>query len=161
VPETLEEVHSCMLLRGVRTRSALAGLLMPAMSCMLRLTAWRSPTPRLSPNRAGPWRMPRAICHVRVCGRPAGPESCRCDLFRKDSSTAGHPNPGTRLATAWHHPGIFLHPPQWYTGLLATWRRLGRSRHAAGRREDTSTSLSCHHICKGAVGWQSAGSRGR
>ena len=73
LPETLKEGHNRILLRGVRTPSALAGLLMPAMALMQRLTVWRSHTPRLSQNRAGPCRMPCAVCHVLVRVRPAGP----------------------------------------------------------------------------------------
>jgi len=104
------------------------------MALLRRLMAVRSPTPRLSPNGSAPGHVPCAAGRGRGSGRPPGPWSCRRALYRKDCSRAGHPNPGTRLATSWHHPGILLHPPQWYTDLRATWRRLGRSRHAAGRR---------------------------
>jgi len=79
--------------------------------------------------------------------------TCLLGLCNKQYRAAGHTNPGKRLEISCHKPGIFLKSPQWYTCLLTTRRRLWRSRHAAGTREDMSAYPSCHrHICKCSVG---------
>jgi hypothetical protein len=104
LPETLEDVHRCMLLRGVRTPNALAELLMPAMALLRRLMAWRSPTPRRSPHRAGhvACRAPQA-----TCSSAAGPQDHRpADVICSARTLAQPAIP--ILTRGWQLPGIIL-----------------------------------------------------